>query len=133
MAHTESGGAVSLAPLRPCSHPHCGALTRGGKCATHRRLADEARGSALARGYTPEWAAYSRAWLARFPFCGMRRDGLFHSEHSLCTARGERVRAAVTDHITPLREGGALLDPANHQSLCTSCNVRKEKGKTRWR
>jgi 5-methylcytosine-specific restriction endonuclease McrA len=31
----------------------------------------------------------------------------------------------VVDHIIPLRDGGALLDPANHQSLCYACNNRK--------
>jgi len=55
----------------------------------------------------------------------MRQDGAFHAVHSRCTQRGERVRATVTDHIVSLRDGGARMDPANHQSLCRSCNAAK--------
>jgi 5-methylcytosine-specific restriction endonuclease McrA len=46
-------------------------------------------------------------------------------EHSRCAQRGERVRAQFTDHIVPLRDGGARLDPCNHQSLCFRCNTAK--------
>jgi 5-methylcytosine-specific restriction endonuclease McrA len=35
------------------------------------------------------------------------------------------VAAQVTDHIVALRDGGARLDPRNHQSLCYRCNVLK--------
>jgi 5-methylcytosine-specific restriction endonuclease McrA len=31
----------------------------------------------------------------------------------------------VTDHILAIRDGGAVFDPANHQSLCNSCNAAK--------
>lgn len=31
----------------------------------------------------------------------------------------------TTDHIVPIREGGAKLDMDNLQSLCKSCNARK--------
>jgi 5-methylcytosine-specific restriction endonuclease McrA len=67
----------------------------------------------------------SRAWLRRFPWCGQRGDGRLHTEHSRCAQRGERRRAAVTDHIVALREGGERLDPANFQSLCRGCNAAK--------
>jgi len=105
-------------PKRPC--PRCGRLVLGGgRCARH------ARPSARERGYTPEWAPYARAWLARLPFCGQRQDGRFYTEHSWCVRRGLRVPARVVDHIRSLASGGALLDPANHQSLCASCNTKK--------
>jgi 5-methylcytosine-specific restriction protein A len=117
---------MSTSPLRPCSHPHCGKLTREGKCPAHRGDTDRARGSARARGYTDEWAATARAWLERFPWCGQRRDGKLYGVHSACVQRGLRVRARVVDHIRSLREGGALLDPRNLQSLCNACNVRKK-------
>lgn len=116
-------GTMPSAPPRPC--PRCRRLVAG-PCPTCARLADRARGSATARGYTAHWAAYSRAWLAAHPWCGTRADGQQYAEHSRCTQRGEWVRATVTDHILPLRAGGALLDARNHQSLCTSCNAAKD-------
>jgi len=116
---------VGAAPLQPCPYPHCGQLTRGGPCPRHRRARDRARASARERGYDAAWEALARDWLARFPWCGQRLDGQLHAEHSRCVQRGERVRAAVADHIRSLRDGGARLDRANLQSLCTSCNVRK--------
>jgi 5-methylcytosine-specific restriction enzyme A len=104
--------------LRPC--PRCQRPSLG-RCPYCR----EQRPSARARGYSPAWDRYSKDWLARFPFCGMRGDGRFHADESLCVQQGRRERATVTDHIVPLASGGALFDPANHQSLCTSCNTRK--------
>jgi len=59
------------------------------------------------------------------PWCGQRRDGRFHAEHSVCAQQQRRVRATVTDHIRSIRTGGQVFDPANHQSLCVSCNTRK--------
>jgi 5-methylcytosine-specific restriction endonuclease McrA len=111
---------MAIAPPTPCTAGNCHRLaTQGNRCAAHQRP------SAQARGYTSAWAVYARDWLRRYPWCGMRHDGLFHGEHSQCARGGRRVRARVVDHIKPLSSGGALLDPANHQSLCASCNTRK--------
>lgn len=106
------------APPRTC---RCGRIGRG-RCPR----CDRARGTATERGYDAEWAAYSRDWLARFPWCGQRADGRLHPENSRCVQRGARVRAQVTDHIVALRFGGARLDPTNHQSLCRGCNAAKD-------
>ena len=84
------------------------------------------RPSATARGYDTAWADYSRQWLQRYPWCGQRLDGQLHAEHSRCVQRGQRTRATVTDHIVALRQGGARLDPSNHQSLCHGCNAAKD-------
>jgi 5-methylcytosine-specific restriction endonuclease McrA len=94
----------------------------GGSCSRCRRTDDEARGSAVARGYDRRWSDYARDWLVRFPWCGQRQDGALHADHSRCVQRGERQRAQLVDHIMPLRAGGAKLDPHNHQSLCRGCN-----------
>ena len=102
----------------------CGRLYRG-RCPTCTLKRDRARGTASARGYDATWAAYAADWLRHFPWCGQRVDGQLHAEHSRCVQQGERVRAGVVDHIRALRDGGARLDPLNHQSLCVSCNVRK--------
>jgi 5-methylcytosine-specific restriction endonuclease McrA len=110
------------APPHVCSRCRRIVVGRCPRC-TQRR--DHERGTAAARGYTADWSAYARDWLARFPWCGQRMDGRFYPIHSHCTQRGERVRARVVDHIHALRDGGARLDPVNHQSLCASCNRRK--------
>lgn len=111
-----------VAPKRPC--PRCGALNHG-PCLRCERARDRARGFAHARGYTKQWSPYAQAWLARYPLCGQRQDGRLYADHSHCVRDGYRVRADVVDHIVPLRDGGALLDPRNHQSLCYACNNRK--------
>jgi 5-methylcytosine-specific restriction endonuclease McrA len=110
------------AARRPC--PRCHRISRGPCqfCATRR---DQARGGARQRGYDPAWDGYSRDWLARYPWCGQRLGGQFDATHSRCVQRGLRVRASVTDHIVALADGGALLEPSNHQSLCISCNTTK--------
>jgi 5-methylcytosine-specific restriction endonuclease McrA len=111
---------MAMAPPRPCAHPRCpNTATHKGRCAVHQRP------SSFVRGYTSEWAEYSKAWLARFPSCGMRRDGQFHVEHSVCARRRMQVKARVVDHIVSLARGGSLMDPRNHQSLCVSCNTAK--------
>lgn len=50
--------------LRVCAEPACPTLTaagsRGGRCTTHRRAADKARGSREDRGYGSEHQAQSR-------------------------------------------------------------------------
>jgi len=118
-----------MAPPRPCARPGCGRLVTGkGLCPVHARARDAARGTASARGYDKAWSAYSKNWLARFPWCGQRGDGWLHPDDSRCWRRGEMVRATVTDHIVALRDGGTHMDPRNSQSLCASCNVAKVYG-----
>jgi 5-methylcytosine-specific restriction enzyme A len=116
---------MSRAALQPCPVPHCGVLTRGGRCRRHRAEQDRARGTARERGYDAAWQELARDWLLRFPWCGQRADGRLYAEHSRCVRRGLRVLAGAVDHIRSLRDGGARLDPANLQSLCISCNTRK--------
>lgn len=113
---------MSLAPRTPCTGPQCHKLARPGetRCDEHRKP------TAHQRGYTSEWAEYSRAWLARYPWCGQRDGGAFSGENSHCARAGKRVRARVVDHIRPLAMGGAQLDPTNHESMCFSCNARKK-------
>ena len=96
-----------------------------GSCPVCAQQRDRSRGTARQRGYDPAWDAYSRRWLAQYPWCGQRAGGGFSAEHSRCASLGERVRATVTDHIVALADGGAHMDPRNSQSLCTSCNTRK--------
>lgn len=114
---------MTTAPPHYCPQRGCRRLVIGrGYCPEHQRARDQARGS---RGYDVAWATFSKAWLQRFPYCGQRFDGWLHADHSRCWQRGERNRADVTDHIVALVDGGTTCDPANAQSLCTSCNLAK--------
>lgn len=109
-------------PAHTC--PSCGRVVLG-VCQRCLRVRDQRRGSAHERGYTIAWTQYSRRWLARFPWCGMRADGQLHPEHSRCAQHGQRTRATVTDHIVAMKAGGRSMDDSNHQSLCGGCNRRK--------
>jgi 5-methylcytosine-specific restriction endonuclease McrA len=113
--------------MRYCPIPHCCKKIESPAkhCPLHTRQRDARRGNAIARGYDSTWMKYSRAWLRKFPYCGMRIDGQLHAEHSRCVQRGVRQRAEVTDHIRSIRHGGSRFDPNNHQSLSNACNVAK--------
>lgn len=113
-------------PLRPCPARGCPERTTGGPCPAHRGLYNQQRGSARERGYTPQWDHYSKyVWLPAHPFCGMRADGELHPEHSRCVQAGRVVPAGCTDHIVALKNGGAMWEETNHQSLCRACNTWK--------
>jgi hypothetical protein len=104
----------------------CGRVTRGrGNCDACTAARDAGRQSAYSRGYDGRWAAFSREWLSRYPWCGQRQGGQLYAEHSRCTQLGRRERATCTDHIRAMKDGGARLDPANLQSLCKACNAWK--------
>jgi 5-methylcytosine-specific restriction protein A len=111
---------------RYCSTPTChNRVTGPGKCPRCRTQRDRARGGATARGYDTAWATFSKRWLDLHRWCGERADFRLHAEHSHCVQRGARIRATVTDHVLARARGGSHMDPANHQSLCATCNRRK--------
>jgi 5-methylcytosine-specific restriction protein A len=70
----------------------------------------EARGCAASRGYDRRWRTL-RAW--------------FLSRHPVCVRCGSP--ASLVDHVTPLEDGGARLDPANLQALCRGCHGPKTR------
>lgn len=78
--------------------------------ATERqRLA--ARPSATARGYGSTWRK-------------LRAD--YISTHPMCETPGCLSRAALVDHIIPMRFGGSN-DLSNLQSLCERCHQSKSR------
>ena len=109
-----------------CRRPGCAGLVRGGVCSVcgdlRRRTAaehDERRGSSRERGYDARWERLRSMHLAGEPLCRM------------CGRP-----AVLVDHITPIRDGGAILDDDNLQSLCRACHdaktaedVRKRAGR----
>lgn len=110
---------MAVRPLRPCLHPGCTALVRGGYCGKHRP-SDASRRSEKSQGYR-RWYSLS-VWkddlrpkqLVREPWC------------QACARRGLRVRATDVDHIQP-HDGdwSKFVDPANLQSLCHACHSAK--------
>lgn len=44
---------------------------------------------------------------------------------AICYQEGEFVGAKVVDHIVPINEGGAKLDPDNFQGLCNMHHNQK--------
>lgn len=63
---------------------------------------------------SPAWKAARAEHLAREPYC--RR----------CGRGGAGVRMFV-DHIVERKDGGALVDAANLQTLCGACHTRKTR------
>lgn len=110
---------MAVRPLRPCLHPGCTALVRGGYCDKHRPP-DANRRSEKSQGYR-RWYNLS-VWkddlrpkqLVREPWC------------RACAQRGLRVRATDVDHVQP-HDGdwSKFVDPANLQSLCHACHSAK--------
>lgn len=106
-------------PMRPCSHPGCGTLTKDGYCARHKpkRLHDR---STVAESW--RWMYKTDAWLydlrptqlMREPFC------------RVCSQHGKRVIATEVDHVVDHKGDWQIFtDRGNLQSLCHSCHSRK--------
>lgn len=112
-------------PLRPCRHPGCRTLVRGGCCDRHKPP-DSARRSSesrLWRGWysTKLWTDELRpAQLLREPWC------------RACAEQGRRTRATDVDHIAPHNgDWERFTDPSNLQSLCHSCHSAKTMAESR--
>ena len=72
-----------------------------------RRLVD--RGRRTARSYR----AWRAAILSTRPLCVS------------CAADGLTVAATELHHVTPLHEGGPLMDEANVEGLCGDCHTAR--------
>lgn len=134
---------MTVAPRKTCAFARCAELIAPPArfCARHAPIADKQRrdlsGSAAERGYDGRWRKFRRAFLAKYPLCGMRpaaaerRIELGGVEWSACKREGRVVAARQVDHIEPHRGDFALFwDPTNHQALCDACsNAKSAKGK----
>lgn len=93
-------------PLSLCAVTGCPTLVPYGRCSEHakqgRREADRRRPNGYQRGYTRQWAEFSKDYLIRHPWC---------------TVCGER--ATDVDHIDGSgRNGPRAYDERNLQALC---------------
>lgn len=114
--------------LRPCPHPGCRELTRGGKCALHRAAesAEREHGAHDKLYSQVRWVRFRENWLQRFPLCGMREDRALHADDSICARDGRSVLGRIVDHIVPHRGDDFLfLSDSNVQTLCSQCHNRK--------
>ena len=108
--------------MRVCSEPGCPTLipagTRGGRCPTHTRARDRARGTATQRGYGTAHQKLRRSWQTRIDSgepvtcwrCGTPiRPGdtwdLGHADHDRTRTNGPECqpcnRATSTRRISP--------------------------------
>ena len=110
-----------FAPPTACYESGCPrTVTRGTYCDAHKpvRVATTPKAKALApskRGYDHRWVRVRLAYITANPLC------------VTCEREGLVTQASQVDHIVPLRNGGARLDPANLQSLCASHHSRKTR------
>ena len=118
---------MPTAALRPCLEPRCPTLVQKGRCAAHARdkaqVADARRPTAQDRGYTYRWSRLSKAYLQRYPLCGMRPEEAYEGWRGECYEQGRVTPATCTDHIVPHKGDKRLFwDGANWQAICAHCH-----------
>ena len=115
------------APLRPCPHPGCPELTRGGRCPKHKqeqhrqheggeeRLADQ-------RFYNgTRWRKVREVQLGRYPLCEQ------------CRRQGRTVVAKHVHHIVPRKKMQELAYVlSNLESLCKPCHSKETAKEMGW-
>lgn len=92
-------------PTRPQTH-----FQKYLKARLPTRTSDERRGSAAERGYDYDWQQFREQFLREHPVCCFAEHPRHRHE---CT-----IAASVVDHIKPLSQGGARLDPSNCRAVC---------------
>jgi 5-methylcytosine-specific restriction protein A len=104
---------VSLRPCLGYAGETCGQLTSSTRCPTHRRLAEQARGSRHQRGYDNDWDRLVAALKATEPWCHNRR----------CPYRdaGTQANPLTGQHIVAKIRGGTD-EPRNVTVWCRRCN-----------
>lgn len=105
-----------------CAEPGCGELTLTNRCDEHRterrREADRRRPNGTQRGYTREWAQFSRDFLQRHPLCEC--DNCRHLEP------WRRPDATDVDHMGGhSRTCPHAYDERHLQALSHTCHSRK--------
>jgi 5-methylcytosine-specific restriction protein A len=95
-----------------CTYPGCHRKTSGGRCSDHKENPRKEQ-STDQLYQSNAWKKISKRKRQYDPFC------------EKCLERDIVVDARITDHIVPLKEGGALLDWNNLQSLCMTCHNQK--------
>lgn len=102
--------------LSVCSVPGCPALAYGGRCETHKRKAEQDRGSAAERGYGGRaWRVARRAVLRRDPVCVVCNSAPSTLPDHHPYSRKELLAMGVSDPDAPHRMRG----------VCASCHGKE--------
>jgi 5-methylcytosine-specific restriction protein A len=120
---------VPYAPLKPCTHPTCGALVKKGACDLHKKEKrkgleeDEYRKRAKVFYRSKAWQDCRREVLAREP---------------VCTECGKAL-SSIGAHVRPLRwcmeneRMDMAADPSNVQGKCKPCHDSESGSQARAR
>jgi len=105
--------------MKPCGRQGCPNFCKSGDhyCGEHKRELSRAREDLKDESsefyHTPAWRRLRCWFISRNPLC------------TLCGAAGY-----VVDHITPIKQGGPMLDQMNLQTLCALCHDRKRQSES---
>lgn len=112
--------------MKVCSVPGCPTLTTSGRCTTHERDADRARGTASQRGYNSKGhRTFREAVLTRDPICQCPDACPHHLTPTECL-----TLSTVADHWPRSRRdleaaGHNPNDPNAGRGLCKTCHDRE--------
>lgn len=115
-----------MAPRRSytiCTVPGCPEYTQGGRCADHRREAEQRRGTARQRGYgRGHETRFRRGVLARDPKCKCTGCGSCSRTEQQCERDSEHADHWPKDRRELVAEGLDPNDPARGRGLCGPCH-----------
>ncbi|GAA2484696.1 hypothetical protein GCM10010406_21190 [Streptomyces thermolineatus] len=97
--------------LQVCTVPGCPEYTQAGRCAEHRRQAEQQRGGARQRGYGQAHERFRAAVLARDPVCVLCR-----------TAPSKHADHWPVDRRELVARGLNPNDPKRGRGLCGPCH-----------
>lgn len=98
--------------VETCTHPQC---FNPRPCSSHPPNKDTKTADERKFYGSQRWRETSERHRKQEPFCRQ------------CQSEGRISLAAITDHITPIRQGGARWDASNFQSLCRRCDQQKRR------
>lgn len=102
---------------RVCLEPGCPTLTDTGRCTTHRRAADQARGTRTERGYGPDHIRLRQAW----------QDRIDDGEHVTCWRPGCGAPITGTSWHLGHDDDDRTMTRGPE---CAACNLRAAGAKT---
>lgn len=102
---------------RPCRHPGCPNLVYNGSGYCSQHAGEAYRTYNAARSDSAEAAFYRSArW--------RRLSTWYLARHPVCQVCGKRP-AVLVHHVTPIRDGGALMAVDNLLAVCATCHQRE--------
>ena len=100
-------------PPKYCAAFPCFYLAEGGSAYCHRHQRARQPKETDTFYLSVQWRKFRDWYITRHPVCEM------------CEREGRQTIATMVDHVTEIKDGGALTDEENAQSLCAACHNRK--------